>query len=283
MKNKKINIIKASGELAQFSQEKLRNSLHRSGANEDTINSIISEVNDKIYEGITTKKIYQLAFGLLKKESKPLAAKYKLKQAIMELGPSGYPFEKFIGEIMKYQGFQTQVGKIVSGGCVNHEIDVIAEKDEKHFMVECKYHNRRGIICDVKIPLYIQARFKDVEQQWKNIPGHGTKFHQGWVVTNTRFSEDAIQYGTCVGLHLVGWDFPKQGSLKEQIDVSGLYPITCLNTLTLGDKQQLLDHKIVLCKEICDNPNLLSEHGINAKRIDSILKEAQLLCEGGQL
>lgn len=276
-------ITKASGEKVTYSSQKLSKSLERSGANTETINAIIKEVESQLYNGITSKKIYRIAFELLKKYSKPVAAKYKLKQAIMELGPSGYPFEKFIGEIMKYQGFQTQVGQIVSGVCVNHEIDVIAEKDEKHFMVECKYHNSRGTICDVKIPLYIQARFKDVEQQWINLPGHGTKFHQGWVVTNTRFSDDAIRYGICVGLHLVGWDFPKHGSLKEQIDVSGLYPITCLNTLTLGDKQQLLDHKIVLCKEICDNPNLLSEYGINANRIDSILKEAQLLCEGGQL
>ncbi|OFY84518.1 MAG: ATPase [Bacteroidetes bacterium RIFCSPLOWO2_12_FULL_35_15] len=276
-------ITKASGEKVTYSSQKLRKSLERSGANTETISAIIKEVESRLYNGITSKKIYRIAFELLKKYSKPVAAKYKLKQAIMELGPSGYPFEKFIAEIMKYQGFQIKVGKIVSGSCVNHEIDVIAEKDEKHFMVECKYHNRRGTICDVKIPLYIQARFKDVEQEWKNLPGHGTKFHQGWVVTNTRFSDDAIQYGTCAGLHLVGWDFPKQGSLKEQIDVSGLYPITCLNTLTLGDKQQLLDHKIVLCKEICDNPNLLSENGINAKRIGPILKEAQLLCEGGKL
>ena len=280
MSSKVVDITKASGERVAFSSEKLRNSLERSGANNETIDAIIKEVETQLYDGIPSKVIYQVAFDLLKRLSKPFAAKYKLKQAIMELGPSGYPFEKYIGAILKYQGFHTEVGQIVSGHCVKHEIDVIAEKDEKHFMVECKYHNRTGTICDVKIPLYIQARFKDVEQQWKNIPGHGTKFHQGWVVTNTRFSEDAIQYGICAGLHLVGWNFPHRGSLREQIDVSGLYPITCLNTLTKKDKQELLDNKIVLCKEICVNPNILSEYGISAKRIDSILQEAKTLCEG---
>lgn len=275
---KEMVITKASGEQVEFSLDKLKVSLERSGANDETIRSIIKEVERQLYNGIPSKQIYDIAFAFLKKKSNPIAAKYKLKQAIMELGPSGYPFEKFIGEILKYQGFQTEVGKIVKGHCVNHEIDVIAEKDEKHFMVECKYHNHRGTICDVKNPLYIQARFKDVEQQWKNLPGHGTKFHQGWVVTNTRFSDDAIQYGICVGLHLVGWNFPHTGSLREQIDVSGLYPITCLNTLTFRDKQVLLNNKIVLCKEICSNPSLLTTYEISPDRISSILEEANALC-----
>jgi hypothetical protein len=271
-------IIKASGEKVQFSADKLRHSLHRSGANTEMINQIIKEVETQLHEGITTKKIYQIAFGLLKKSTNPLAAKYKLKKAIMELGPSGFPFEKYIGEILKYQGFKVKVGEIVKGECVTHEIDVIAEKDEKHFMIECKYHNTPGYKCDVKISLYIQARFKDVEKQWMQLPGHEAKFHQGWVVTNTKFSDDAIQYGLCAGLNLVGWDFPKGNSLREQIDNSGLYPITCLTTLTAREKQLLLESKIVLCKELCTNSKLLSIAGISGKRANVVMNEAQALC-----
>lgn len=63
----------------------------------------------------------------------------------MELGPSGFPFEKFISEILKFQGFAVQVGVIVEGHCVKHEIDVVAEKGEEHFMIECKFHNTQGI------------------------------------------------------------------------------------------------------------------------------------------
>lgn len=272
-----IVITKASGERVPFSTEKLKKSLQRSGANAETINTIITEVQENLYEGIATKKIYQLAFGLLKKKSKPLAAKYKLKRAIMELGPSGYPFEKFIAAILNHQGYTVKVGEIVKGKCVNHEIDVIAEKEDHHFMIECKFHNRSGYVCDVKIPLYILARFKDVEQQWKKIDGHETKFHQGWVVTNTKFTGDAIQYGLCAGLNLVGWDFPQRNSLREQIDASGLFPLTCLTTLTLHEKQLLLDNKIVLCKELCNNPELLSIVNIEAERRNFILKEANAL------
>ncbi|HLG40984.1 MAG TPA: restriction endonuclease [Chitinophagaceae bacterium] len=279
----KVLITKASGKQVEFSAAKLRASLEKSGANDETINTIVTQVKAQLYDGIPSKTIYQTAFELLKQSSHPFAAKYKLKQAIMELGPAGYAFEIFIGEILKYQGFRTEVGVIVRGHCVNHEIDVVAEKDEKHFMVECKYHNHKGTVCDVKIPLYIQARFKDVEMHWKSLPGHGTKFHQGWLVTNTRFSDDAIQYGICAGLHLVGWNFPHRGSLREQIDVSGLYPITCLNTLTSWDKQILLKNKIVLCREICNNPKILTVNGIEVSRLDSIMKEARELCKGRAL
>ncbi len=278
-KMKDIYITKASGETALFSTEKLRHSLSRSGADEETINKIIHEVQAMLYEGITTKKIYKLAFGLLKKQSRPVAAKYKLKQAIMELGPSGFPFEQFVAALLNHQGYAVKVGEIVKGKCVNHEIDVIAEKENQHFMIECKYHNQLGTISNVKIPLYIQARFKDVEAAWVNIPGHGTKFHQGWVVTNTRFSDDAKQYGACAGLKLIGWDYPFKENLKDMIDSMGLYPITCLTTLKKNEKIDLLDKKVVLCKEICQNPKLLKSVGVSEERIKGILEEGTALCK----
>lgn len=264
--------------MVPFSSEKLRISLQRAGADEHTIDGILKAVQSELYEGISTKKIYQIAFNLLKKNAGHLAAKYHLKRGIMELGPSGYPFEKYISEILRYQGYDVKVGQIVKGKCVNHEVDVIAEKDHYHFMVECKYHNEPGTVSDVKIPLYIQARFKDIEAAWIQLPGHGTKFHQGWVVTNTRFTTDAIQYGTCAGLHLLGWDFPSKNGLKDQIDILGLYPVTCLTTLSKKEKQQLLENNVVLCKEVCEDAAHLNKIGVSPSRIDSVLEEGRQLC-----
>ncbi len=277
-KKNKILITKASGETAPFLADKLKKSLEKAGASESETARIVEEINHRLYEGISTEKIYKMAFNMLKESSRPLAAKYHLKRAIMELGPSGYPFEKYISEILRYQGYKTIVGEIVQGRCVSHEIDVIAQADHKYFMIECKYHNQPGKFSDVKIPLYIQARFKDVEYQWLKLPGHGTKFHQGWVVTNTRFSSDAIQYGICAGLHLLGWDYPVNSGLKDQIDALGLYPITCLTTLTKNEKQQLLDKNIILCKEISDNENLLKNIGIKPARSKSIHEESFHIC-----
>lgn len=278
-KQKGILITKASGEKALFDEIKLRHSLSKAGAEDFQVNEIISELVKELYDGISTKRIYHLAFDRLKNRSKHLAARYHLKQAIMELGPSGYPFEKFVGEILKYQGYSVEVGVIVKGKCVNHEVDVIALADHHHFMIECKYHNQRGTVCDVKIPLYIQSRFKDVEAEWIKIPGHANRTHQGWVVTNTKFSTDAIQYGNCAGLKLLGWDYPIKGSLKDLIDDLGLYPITCLTTISKAEKQKLLDNKIVLCLELCENPKLLYDLGMNDLKVKRIIEEGQMLCK----
>jgi hypothetical protein len=274
-----INITKASGHKAPFNEGKLKQSLLRSGANSELADEIVSEVMEMLVEGISTRKIYKTALRLLRNTSRPMAARYNLKRAIMELGPSGFPFEQFVGVLLNQQGYRTQVGVIVKGHCVNHEVDVIAEKDNHHFMIECKFHNRQGYICDVKIPLYIQSRFLDVENTWKKIDGHAEKFHQGWVVTNTRFSEDAAQYGRCMNMNLVGWDYPRNNGLKDWIDSSGLHPVTCLTTLTHREKQELLDKKIVLCKTLHHNYSLLQSIGVNPPRLQKVMDECAALCE----
>jgi hypothetical protein len=273
-----IHVTKASGMLAPFEKGKLKHSLLRSGATQEQTDSVVAEITAMLVEGMSTRKIYKTAFRILKKISRPVAARYKLKQAIMELGPSGFPFEQFVGELLKHKGYKTSIGEIVEGHCVSHEIDIIAEKDEHHFMIECKFHNRQGSVCDVKVPLYIQSRFLDVELKWKKLEGHAEKFHQGWIITNTRFSSDAIQYGRCMGMHLVGWDFPKNESIKDWIDSSGLHPVTCLTTLTRNEKQQLLEKKIVLCKTMTLNTNLLQSIGVRPPRTQKVIEESMALC-----
>jgi hypothetical protein len=276
---KNILVKKASGELLPFAGEKLVRSLTRAGAPAALAEEITAEIKGRLVEGIATRKIYSWAFALLKQKSKHLAARYHLKNGIMELGPSGFPFEKFISEILRYQGYDTRVGQMVKGHCVNHEIDIVAEKGNQHFMIECKYHNRPGTVCDVKIPLYIQARFKDVEAAWLKLDGHASKFHQGWVVTNTRFTSDAIQYGNCAGLKLIGWDYPNGGSLRGQVDELGLYPITCLTTLTQHEKELLLAQKRVMCHEVCEDAKLLHDIGIKPARAAVIQEEGRQLCK----
>ena len=237
--NKSVLIKKYSGEYEAFDVNKLINSLRRSRADEDIIQDIAPKVQEQIEEGMTTKKIYQLAFKMLKRKSRVSASKYKLKKALMELGPTGFPFEKLVGQLLAHEGFDTEVDVIVQGNCVQHEIDVIAQKDNNHYMIECKYHSDQGRVCNVKIPLYINSRFLDVEKQWERQKGHEAKFHKGGVYTNTRFTSDAVQYGKCVGLLLTSWDYPMDNGLKDRIDKAGLHPLTALTTLTKAEKSKI--------------------------------------------
>lgn len=273
-----IDIIKSSGETVKFSLDKLKQSLRKTGADNQTVNQIVRTVADELYHGISTKEIYNRAFAMLKKKESYLASKYKLKKAIYELGPTGFPFENFISAILKYSGFKTEVGTIVQGQCVTHEIDVIALKNNETTIIECKFHNEAGLKCNVKIPLYIHSRYNDVKAHWNSHSKKTTKLTNGWVVTNTRFTEDAIQYGKCANLYLLSWDHPKDNSLKDRIDRLGLYPITVSTLLTNREKQFLLSRDIVLCRELLGDVFYLDHLGVSETRKQRILKEIKMLC-----
>lgn len=273
-----VKVIKSSGKKVKFSLDKLRSSLRKSGADNETINQIIDKVRDELYPGISTNEIYNRAFALLKKKGSYLASKYKLKKAIYELGPTGYPFERFISAILKYSGYETQVGEILQGACVTHEIDVIAHKDTTTTIVECKFHSEEGRNCNVKVPLYIASRYRDVKAHWDSKP-QNTKLNEGWVVTNTRFTLDALQYGKCAGLYLLSWDYPKNDGLRDRIDRLGLFPITVSTLLSSQEKQFLLSRDVVLCKDLIDNVFFLDHLGVSDIRKEKILKEINILCK----
>lgn len=273
-----ISVTKATGELEPYDENKLRLSLANAGADRKTIDLIADHIRGMLQEGISTRKIYREAFRMLRQRSNRFAGRYKLKEALLELGPTGYPFEKFIAELLNRLGYATSSGEIVEGDCVSHEIDVIAQKGDNHYMIECKFHNRKDHSSNVKVPLYIQSRFKDVEKNWRSMPGHKHKSHQGWVVTNTRFTRDALQYGTCIGLKMLSWGYPKHQGLKDLISRVNLHPITCLSTLEKAKKQMLLEQDIVFCTQLCENESVLTQIGLDSGKARQVLKEAIDIC-----
>lgn len=274
-----IEVVKSSGKTAKFSIEKLKSSLKRSGADTATIQQIADKVRDELYQGISTKEIYNRAFSLLKKKKSVFASKYKLKKAIYELGPTGFPFEKFVGAVLQYSGYEVFIGQIFNGKCVHHEVDVTGRKNDQYIVAECKFHNEEGRNCDVKVPLYINSRYRDILEFGKGLSNKKLSPNEGWVITNTRFTLDALQYGKCVGLHLLSWDYPKGNSLKERIDRLGLYPITVSTLLTKREKAFLLSRDVVLCRQLINDHFYLDHLGISETRKDRVLKEIQSLCK----
>ena len=270
-----MKVVKANGEVEPFDESKIRRSLQRAGADAAITDKVIEEVRKKAHDGITTKALYKIVFRTLKSFRQSVAGKYNLKRAIMELGPTGFPFEKFIAEIMEAEGYRTQTSQIVMGRCVKHEVDVIAELDDTINMFECKYYTTTGKYCDVKNALYVHARFLDIgsNKHFKN------KKFSGWLVTNTRFTKDAEQYGTCVGLEMMSWDFPANKSLRDIIDKHNLHPITCLTSLTKKEKQFLLNENIVLARNLCQSPDTLEKIPLTIQKAAAVMEEARALCE----
>lgn len=270
---KHVLVEKQSGEKEPFSPDKLRQSLKRSGANEQQIEEVEEAMKGRIYEGITTSDIYKKAFQQLRKVRNSAAARYSLKRAIMELGPSGYPFEHFVGAVLGKMGYDISVGQVVQGHCIQHEVDVIARNANEAFMVECKFYNSQGKYCNVQVPLYIDSRFRDIEKRWRLASGNEHLSFRGWVVTNTRFTTDAMDYGRCAGLHLVSWDYPRRHGLKDMIEESGLFPVTVLTSLNKQQKQTLLDKGVVLCRQLREEPGILNTIGLSGPKIKKLIDE----------
>lgn len=273
---RKIRIIKGSGEEAIFSKKRIFVSLRRAGANRDVAARISDAVAKQVKAGMTTKQIYRKAFSMLKRSEQPvIAARYSLKQAIMELGPTGYPFELFLGALLSYDGFNVQTGQVLKGKCVTHEVDVVAKKGNKKILIEAKFHNTRGYTTDVKVPLYIHSRYQDIKAAHK-----GKASLEQWIVTNTRFSQDATIYGECVGLTMIGWRYPETGGLETLVEKAGLHPITCLTTLSKQQKQQLLKRETVLCKDLVEKRKNLLKLGLSKSKVAAVVAEASQLCFG---
>ena len=279
MEEKIVNIEKFNGDIEPFKVEKLKTSLRRSMATEEEIETIVSHIMPTLYNGITSKEIYNRAFSLLKKYNRTSASKYSLKRAIFDLGPTGYPFERLISALLRHKGFETKVGVVLQGECVSHEVDGLAEKDGFSYAVECKFHSDQRTVSNVRVPLYINSRFIDIQNHWNKDPDKAAHLKQGWLVTNTRFSADAITYGECVDLQLMSWSYPENNGIKDNVDAYTLYPITTLTTLTKHEKDQLIEKDIILTIELFDTPNALKEIGVSKTRIKRVLTEILHLCD----
>lgn len=277
MGNKKVIVKKKSGDPEPFSKQKLKESLKKCGATIQETQTIVKSIYPMVYDGISSDLIFGKAFFLLRKLNEVSASKYSLKRAIFEMGPSGYPFEKLIGALLRQKGYTTKVSEILQGINVNHEIDVLAEKDGNTYIIECKFHSKPKIVCDVKIPLYINSRFLDVQKKW-NSSGKTTHLKQGWLVTNTRFTEDAINYAKSVDLSLFSWNYPKDNGISKNIDEFGLYPITVLTSLSKQEKTLFIEKDIILVKELLNEPHIFKNFNISSRRTVKILDEIKKLC-----
>ncbi|MFI0425369.1 MAG: ATP cone domain-containing protein [Flavobacterium sp.] len=272
-----MKVTKYSGELVHYDEQKLINSLRKSGADKAVAEAIVKKIESELYEGIASKKIYKLAYQLLKNISNAHAARYNLRTAMMGLGPAGFFFEKFIAKIYQEQKFQTRTNVSLKGNCISHEIDVLLKKEHIISMIECKFHSGQDAKTDVKVPMYILSRFNDVKNRKYHLFLSNEIISDCIIVTNNRFTTDAIQFGECSGLKMLSWDYPPKKGIKEIIDLYAVYPITCLTTLTQTEKDKLLILDCITVKDLVANSSILNKIELSHNRIKNVLKEANQL------
>ncbi len=307
-----MQIKKADGTIENFDEKKLIRALTKSGAQY----LVAKEISDYVLakceqtghnEIVKSEHVYHLAFKQLKNISRRSALKFSLKKAMLELGPSGFPFEEFVAEMWRARGYTAITGQMVFGTCVAHEVDVIAWKDDELVMIEAKYHSDSGSRTDLKTVLYVKARYDDIQKQTfstssfnaKDVVGKSLKdmhtfeksaqnipldqikmpkqLTEGWLITNTHFSDTAITYANCNNLKIMSYDYPENGSLQDIVIEHRLFPITCLTTITMAEKKELISKNIVLCKTLHERSAELENLGFSKEKIFTVLEEVASL------
>ncbi len=272
-----VEILKTDGTTEPFDGMKLEWSLRRAGATTHTAERIRHTIESSIAAGMPTQEIYKRAFQMLRHDARPAAARYSLRRALFEFGPSGHPFENYVSELFKKEGWEVEYRRVIPGKCVSHEVDVYAKRNGEYLAAELKYHNDPGYKTDVKVALYVKARFDDI---WQCDPSAGNicPVDHGFLITNTKFTRDAVQFAKCSGIQLLGWSYPAEGNLYDRIVATGLYPVTALTMLKKTEKRLLIDQGIVTCEQVRDNKDVLRALSIAPERIGRILAEANTLC-----
>ncbi|MAZ29967.1 ATPase [bacterium] len=272
-----VLVTKADGTTEPFVEDKLRRSLRRAGAHHDEVQEVIQAITPVLFDGIKTQEIYGKAFEHLRKIEQPSAARYSLRRALFGLGPTGFPFEDFLARLFAVEGYKTQTRLMVTGKCVEHEIDVAAYTTEDSFVAEAKFHSRPGVKSDLQVIMYSFARKLDLEGK-RSCAGDQCGIQNFLVVTNTKFTHTAERYAECVGVELLSWDYPKDNNLHDRIQAAGVYPISVLSNLSNTQKRALIERGAIICRDIVDKPHLLRHAHLSAKKIEAVLSEARQLC-----
>ena len=274
-----IRITKADGTAEYFKVEKLRRSLRRAGATPDEVNSIVATIQQELYDGMQTQEIYRRAFTLLRSQELPIAARYSLRRALFNIGPTGFPFEQLLGRLFTAEGYEVRTGITIQGRCAEHEIDIAAFNEKHSFVGEAKFHARPGIKTDLQVAMYSYARLLDLKDN-RICQEDICAIKEFWLVTNTKFTSAVERYAECTGLTLLSWDYPRNNNLHDRLQRHRLYPITVLQGLTPSQTAILIERGVIVCQDIIDSPHVLRHLHMSEHKQQALLDEAKAIAVG---
>ena len=274
-------IIKSDGSREMFDAEKIKTSILRTGATTHAAQDIAQSVGRQVVEGMTTKEIYSMVHGELSRHNTCFACRYNLRDALLKLGPAGYKFEKYIASVLrayKYDAYNPPDD--LHGSCVDHEVDVVAQRDGRRIFIEAKFRNDFSDSVMLKDVMATWSRFLDLVDGASI--GKCEHFDECWIVTNARFSDRAEQFGTCKGIHMIGWNFPEKSPLSKMVDNSALYPVTVLDHLKQSELEALSRHNIMLCRELTEHEpeELAQKINQSRERAEQLISLCSTVVEG---
>jgi len=267
-----LYVIKKSGDKEPFDEKKVIRSMKRVGVPEDLQPEVLQHIKDKFQNGVLpTDVLFQQILEYLEPRDRKSSLRFNLRQAIFELGPSGFPFEQYLAQIFKEQGYTVETGVLMQGDCVKHEIDLVIEKGGHKEIVEAKFHNHHVVKSDIQTALYTYARFLDVKEK--------NNIDNVWLITNTKLTVDAIAYCQCKGIPAIAWNYPERDNLQDLVEGPKMYPVTILKSLSEQEKKRLIEKNIVLCRDLLTKSDSeLSDALIRDESIKRAREDAQLIC-----
>jgi hypothetical protein len=267
-----LMVVKKSGEEEEYDEEKVMRSMRRVEVPEDLQPEVLSHIKTKFKDGhISTDEMFRHVLEYLEPRDRKSSLRFNLRQAIFELGPTGFPFEQYLARIFKIMKYNVTTDIIMNGDCVRHEIDLLLEKDNHRETVEVKFHNHHVVKTDVHVALYTYARFLDIKEK--------NNIDNVWLVTNTKLTTDAIAYANCKGMPVIAWNYPSKGNLQDLVEDPQMYPVTILSSLSSQEKKRLVEKNIVFCRDLLiKSDRELADPLIRNNSLQKAKEDAQLVC-----
>jgi len=270
-----IKVVKFNGLSEPFSVKKVYNSALRAGAPNSLAKNISREIEKEVYQGITTQEIFKKVKNKLKRENLQFALRFSLKDAMKKLGPAGFIFEDFVRRVLSFYGLKVETNKILQGKCCRYEVDFLAERESIVYIGECKYRNNPGDKVDVNVCLKSFAILDDI----KNGGRFKNKEVVSLIVTNSKFTDEALKYSSCKGIELLGWNYPKDEGLEDMVEAKKLYPLTILPSFKGYLAEALKRERVMLVEDVLalNVDKFIKRASIPKKQMEDLRREAEIL------
>jgi hypothetical protein len=274
-----VSVTKADGTRQVFMREKVIWTCLRLGASRDIAEDIVRKVEEKIYDGIETKKILQMIFRFLSKRRAAIKHMIDLRRALSLIKPQPN-FEQYIQLLLREQGYEVTPNQIIQGKCVEHEVDAIARKDGKTYIVEVKHHANHHTPTGLDEGRIARAVLEDATDAFK-LGVSPLQVDNAMIVCNTKLSDHAKRYTRCRGIHHLCWGSPPEHNLQTIIDAHKLYPITCLKGVRNDERTRLASAGVLLLKQLIthDAEDLSQQTGIPREALVQLTKKARMILE----
>jgi len=270
-----VYITKVDGSRQLFDREKVVRTCLKMGVNRNIAYKIVDEVEQQLYDGITTNKIFNLTFRLLR-NYKPTIKHFLDLRKSLSLMDSKPEFEKFVQIVLSYNGYSVSGNRLLIGKCVKHEVDGIAQKNGITYFVEAKHHQNYHSPTGLDESRIARAVLEDVTDGYE-LGKNKLRIDRAMIVTNTRFSEHAKIYGKCRNILQIGWSSPTKIALQNMIEEKKAHPLSCINGLKNNTRKRLVNSGVVLIKQLMDfdTSNLSKISGISISTLKKVIEKAK--------